>query len=531
MSALGSVASVRALAPNWSLAELLAGFAVLPFDSGPRVTALTLDSRLATAGSLFLACRGPVKHGLSYAEQAAERGSVAIAAEPDADWGQAELGRLASELALPVIPVANLGKRAAEIAARFFGHPSEALEVFGVTGTTGKTCVTHYLAQALCAEDLTRGLAYALNDVASAEGRAPTLAQSSVRGPRPIANLRDAVTLHRELAALRGHGARAVALEVSSQALDQRRVGAVRFSHAVFTNLSRDHLDGRSNMGAFAAATRRLFRMPSLRWAVLNADDPASADMAAAVQPDVRIARFGMGAAAPVDGADLWVWATEVRPTNAGLAVQVETSAGNGAFTSGLIGCAQVSHLLAVLAVLLSRDEPLEAALASLGAIRSLAGRLERFGGGARPLVVVDDAHAPAALEQALTELRAHCAGRLTLVFGCDGGRDPGERPAMGAVAERLADSVILTEDNPRFEDGERIVAQILAGMKRPEAALVERQRALAIRAALARAGRDDAVLVAGKGGETLQDLGALKVQFSDRAQVVQALNEWEGLK
>jgi len=127
--------------------------------------------------------------------------------------------------------------------------------------------------------------------------------------------------------------------------------------------------------------------------------------------------------------------------------------------------------------------------------------------------------------------LRAHCAGRLTLVFGCDGGRDPGERPAMGAVAERLADSVILTEDNPRFEDGERIVAQILAGMKRPEAALVERQRALAIRAALARAGRDDAVLVAGKGSETLQDLGALKVQFSDRAQVVQALNEWEGLK
>ncbi len=532
MSALGSsLASTHTLAPNWSLAELLAGFAVLPFDSGPRVTALTLDSRQATAGSLFLACRGRATHGLRYAEQAAERGSVAIAAEPDADWGQAELGRLASELALPVIPVANLGKRAAEIAARFFGHPSEALEVFGVTGTTGKTRVTHYLAQALSADDLRTGFACALNEAPSAEDSGSTFPQSSVLGPRPMAKLRDAVTLHRELAALRGRGARAVAIEVSSHALDQRRVGAVRFSHAVLTSLRPDHLDCDSNMGAYAAANRRLFRMPSLRWAVLNADDPASAEVAAAIRGDVRVARFGMGTMAPVDGADLWVWATEVRPSNAGLAVRVETSAGAGAFTTGLIGRSQVSNLLAVLAVLLSRDEPLEAALARLGAVRSPAGCLERFGGGARPLVVVDDAHAPAGLEQALTELRAHCAGRLTLVFGCAGGRDPDERPAMGAVAERLADFVILTEDNPRFEDGERIVAETLAGMKRPEAALVERQRALAIRAALARAGRDDAVLVAGKGSETLQDLGALKVQFSDRAQVVQALNEWEGLR
>jgi UDP-N-acetylmuramoyl-L-alanyl-D-glutamate--2,6-diaminopimelate ligase len=341
----------------------------------------------------------------------------------------------------------------------------------------------------------------------------------------------DAVTLQRELAALRAGGARAVALEVSSHALDQRRVGAVHFSHAVFTNLSRDHLDYHGDMIAYAAAKRRLFRMPTLRWAVLNADDPASADMAAAVAADVRIARFGQGAAPPAADADLWVWARAVRPGAAGLGVQVSTSCGDGAFTTGLIGRVQVSNLLAVLSVLLSRGEPLDAALARLGAVRSLAGRMERFGGGNRPLVVVDGAHSPAALEQALTELRAHCPGRLTVVFGCGGGRDAGNRPVMGAVAERLADHAIVTDDNPRFEDGARITAQVLSGMARPEAAVVERQRALAIRAALARAGRGDAVLVAGKGNETVQDMGELRVQFSDRAQVVQALNEWEGLR
>jgi UDP-N-acetylmuramoyl-L-alanyl-D-glutamate--2,6-diaminopimelate ligase len=525
MSVPGSVVGRDAVTPNWSLADLLAGFAVMPFDSGPRVTALTLDSGRAIPGSLFLACRGLGSHGLAYAEQAAERGCVAIVAEPDTDWGEAELGRLAGELALPVIPVANLGKRAAEIAARFFGHPSDDLEVFGVTGTAGKTCVTHYLARALTADDGLPGVRCAA--MGSLGAGFPDEPPDNTGAPG--LSTPDAVAVHRELAGLRARGARSVALEVSSHALDQRRVGAVRFSHAVFTNLSRDHLDYHGDMAAYAAAKRRLFRTPGLRWAVLNADDPAADDMAAALAPGVRVARFGQAAGPPRAGADLWVWARAVHPGAAGMQVQVETSEGAGSFTTGLIGRFQVPNLLAVLAVLLTRGEPLAVALERLGSIRSLAGRMERFGGGNRPLVVVDDAHAPAALEHALTELRNHCRGRLTVVFGCGGGRDAGKRPAMGAVAERLADGVIVTEDNPRFEHGERIVAQILAGMARPDAAIVERQRALAIRAALARAGRDDAVLVAGKGNETVQDMGELKVQFSDRAQVVQALNEWQG--
>jgi UDP-N-acetylmuramoyl-L-alanyl-D-glutamate--2,6-diaminopimelate ligase len=515
----------RTGSPNWPLGELLSGFAVQPFESGARVTGLALDSREVTPGMLFLACRGHSTHGLAHAEAAAERGCVAIAAEPDGDWGEAELGRLAGDLSLPVIPVPNLAKRAAEIAARFFGDPSHALEVFGVTGTAGKTCVAHYLARALAAGADTAGLNCA---VMGSLGHGAPRALPAGGGEAGLSTP-DAVAVHRELARLAAGGAQAVAMEVSSHALDQRRVGAVRFSHAVFTNLARDHLDYHGDMASYAAAKRRLFRMPGLRWAVLNADAPASVGMAAALAPTVRIAWYGAGPTPPGIGADLWVWAKAISAEPGGFAVEVDSSVGSGGFHTPLIGRFQVANLLAVLAVLLSRDEPLDQALARLGAVPSLPGRMEPFGGGKRQLVVVDAAHAPAALEQALVELRAHCRGRLMVVFGCGGGRDAGKRAAMGATAERAADLVILTDDNPRLENGERIVEEILSGMANPTAAVVERQRALAIRTALARAGRDDVVLVAGKGAETVQEVGELKLKFSDRAQVVQALGEWEG--
>lgn len=509
------------LAPNWALAELLAGFAVLPFDSAVRVQGLTVDSRRARTGDLFLACRGRASHGLLHAEEAVERGASAIAAEPDADWGEAELGRLAGEFAVPVIPVANLGKRAAEIAARFFGHPAAALEVFAVTGTAGKTCVSHYCAQALGADGPAAGLRC---------GVIGSLGCGFFDGSATVSPaVTDAVAFHSELARLAEAGAGGVALEVSSLALDQRRIGAVHPSHALFTNLGRDHLDYHGDMTAYAAAKRRLFRQPGLRWAVLNDDDPASDSMAAALRDGVRVARYGLDETPPKPGCDLRVWGRRVRTRPEGLEVDVDTDAGAGVLRSGLIGRSQAANLLAVLALLLSRGDTLDVALARLGSVRGLPGRMERFGGGDRPLVVVDNAHAPDALEQALIEMRAHCRGRLLAVFGCGGGRDAGKRPLMGEVAERLADVVIVTDDNPRQEDGERIVERILAGMARPDDAIVERQRALAIRAALARAGRDDAVLVAGKGDETVQDMGELRVRFSDRAQVVQALSEWEG--
>ena len=502
---------------SWSLSELLTGFAAAPFESDPRIDRMTLDSREAGPGALFLACRGSRAHGLNYAEQAAERGCVAIAAEPDLVWGETDLARLSAELALPVVPVAQLSRRAAEIAARFFGDPSADMSVLGITGTNGKTSVGHFLAAALAVD--TRCAVIGSLGI----GFPGELVTTGLTAPNPIA-------VQENLARLRAQGAAAVAIEVSSHALDQGRVGAVRFSHAIFTNLTRDHLDYHGDMDGYATAKRRLFRVPGLQWAVLNHDDAVSAGIVAGLAENVRLALYSVDADADLAAeADLWVRARAVRSLARGLRVEIETSAGDAALDVSLIGRFNVSNLLAVLAVLLSRGLALDAALARLRDVRGVPGRMECFGGADAPLVVVDHAHTPDALERAIAHLRPHCRGRLLTVFGCGGERDRGKRPLMGAVAERLSDAVIVTDDNPRREDGAVICHQILAGMIEPERVAVERQRALAIRRAIALAGRGDAVLVAGKGHETVQDMGELKVHFSDRAQVVQALTEWEG--
>jgi UDP-N-acetylmuramoyl-L-alanyl-D-glutamate--2,6-diaminopimelate ligase len=515
-----SVNHSRVPAPSsWSLSQLLSGFAVLPFDSSLRIERLTLDSRTAGPRSLFLACRGSRRHGLAYAPQAAARGCAAIAAEPDDCWGQADLARLSAELGLPVVPVAHLSRRAAEIAARFYSDPSRMMDVIGVTGTNGKTSVSHFIADALAA-DLRCAVVGTLG-----QGFPGELHETGLTTP-------DAVSLQAMLASLLNRGAGAVAMEVSSHALDQGRVGGVRFSHAVFTNLSRDHLDYHGDMAAYAAAKRRLFRLPGLQWAVVNHDDQTSRELIADLPPSARLARYSLSSdSTSVCDADLWVRAVEIQPLPRGLRIVVQTSAGDGELRVGLIGRFNAANLMAVLAVLLSRGLDLGPALDRLAQLRGAPGRMECFGGDDAPLVVVEYAHTPDALEKAIRHLRLHCSGRLMTVFGCCGERDRGKRPLMGAIAERLSDRIIVTDDNPRGEDGDAICAEIVAGMRTPQQVLVERQRALAIRHAIALAGREDAVLVAGKGHETVQDMGELKLRFSDRAQVVQALAEWEGAR
>ena len=515
---LPSIDHYRAAAPvSWSLSQLLSGFAVLPFDSSLRVERLTLDSRTAAPRGLFLACRGSRRHGLDFAREAAERGCAAIAAEPDDFWGPTDLTRLSAELGLPVVPVAHLSRRAAEIAARFFSDPSRTMEVIGVTGTNGKTSVSHFIADAL-APDLRCAVVGTLG-----RGFPGELEHIGLTTP-------DAVSLQATLASLLNKGAGGVAMEVSSHALDQGRVSSVRFSHAVFTNLSRDHLDYHGDMAAYAAAKRRLFRLPGLQWAVVNHDDQATPELVAGLPASARLARYSLTATRALSAdADVWVRAAEIEPLPRGLRVAVQTSSGDGELRVGLIGRFNAANLMAVLAVLLSRGLDLAPALDRLARIRSVAGRMECFGGGDAPLVVVDYAHTPDALETAISHLRQHCKGRLLIVFGCGGERERGKRPVMGAIAERLSERVIVTDDNPRGEDGDAICAEITSGMRAPRQVLVERQRALAIRHAIALAGRGDAVLVAGKGHETVQDMGELKVHFSDRAQVVQALTEWEG--
>jgi UDP-N-acetylmuramoyl-L-alanyl-D-glutamate--2,6-diaminopimelate ligase len=243
------------------------------------------------------------------------------------------------------------------------------------------------------------------------------------------------------------------------------------------------------------------------------------------------VALYGLGAEAPEGlSRDLWVGLSALTTTRRGLRLAVVTSGPDAAEVEvGVLGTFNAANLLAVLALLLARGLALRPALQTLARLQGVPGRMEPFGGDQAPLVAVDYAHTPDALGEAIANLRRHGQGRLITVFGCGGGHDRSVRPLMGAAADAGSDLVILTDDNPRREDGDAIVAEILAGMSRPETAQVERSRGLAIRRALALAGTDDTVLVAGMGHEITQDFGELKVRFSDRAQVVQALREWTG--
>jgi len=308
-------------------------------------------------------------------------------------------------------------------------------------------------------------------------------------------------------------------MEVSSHALDQGRVNAVEFDLAVFTNLTRDHLDYHGTMDAYGAAKARLFAWPGLRAAIVNVDDAFGREIAASMDDGIAVLRYG------IDNESADIVARNVRAGASGLSFHLATPWGEGDVATSLLGRFNVSNLLAVAASLGALGFNFAAIVDALAHLQPVAGRMSRLGGNdVQPLVVVDYAHTPDALEQALATLRAHCAGALVCVFGCGGERDAGKRPQMGAIAERLADRVIVTDDNPRGEDGGVIVAQILAGLAHPERARVERDRGVAIALAVSQARADDVVLIAGKGHEPYQESGGVRRPFDDIAVARAAL-------
>jgi UDP-N-acetylmuramoyl-L-alanyl-D-glutamate--2,6-diaminopimelate ligase len=480
--------------------------------SGPRplrdldVSDISEDSRRVVRGGAFLACQGRTTHGLAHLAAALERGAAAVLWEPAPGI---------EPPALPPqvvgVPVPGLRARAGEIADRFFRSPSADLAVAGVTGTNGKTTTAYLLAQA--GDAVGRRGAY-LGTLGS--GRPGRLVGGDLTTP-------DAVSVHRRLAEARDDGARVLAMEVSSHALDQGRVGGVRFDTAVFLNLSRDHLDYHGTLESYGEAKTRLFRTPGLRTAVINVQDPFGRTLAATLDPAVEAVWFSTGSeliAAPRIG---WIRLSEMRTLSPGLVLHVESSWGAGTLRSQLVGAFNAENLLATLGVLLGWRIPLQQALAAVGACRPPPGRMEVFGGGPRPVAIVDYAHTPDALAKLLDAARAHARGRLLAVFGCGGDRDAGKRPQMGAIAEELADAVVLTNDNPRTEDPHAILEQIAAGMRAPERAAVIPDRAEAIRHALTEADPGDVVVIAGKGHEDYQVVGQERRPFSDRAVVLEA--------
>jgi UDP-N-acetylmuramoyl-L-alanyl-D-glutamate--2,6-diaminopimelate ligase len=485
------------------LADLTAGFVDVP--AGIVVSDLTLDSRAVSPGSLFLACKGRTHHGLRFAGQAVARGARAVLFEGSPGEPVPQLG---SDIFVAAVP--QLSQRAGIIADRFFGAPSQALTMAGITGTNGKTTCAWLLAQAL--QYYGRPAAY-MGTLGF--GLPPTVTATEH-------TTSDAVSVHRHLASLRSLGAECVSMEVSSHALDQDRVAGVRFNTAAFTNLTRDHLDYHGTMEAYGAAKARLFTWPSLANRIINVDDAFGLQLAAQLSSArlVITTRKDAAAVSSLRHAE-FVRAARVTPDPSGLVIGVESSWGSGELTVRMIGEFNVDNVLTVLAVLLAWNIPLGQAAGALAKCRAASGRMEMFGGrGGTPLAIVDYAHTPDALAKALAAARLHCRGRLRVVFGCGGDRDAGKRPLMGHVAAELADDVIVTDDNPRTEDPARIVADILTGIAQQAPILVEHDRALAIRTALHRSAPDDVVLIAGKGHEDYQIYGTVRRPFQDQAIV-----------
>ncbi|MEM9532637.1 MAG: UDP-N-acetylmuramoyl-L-alanyl-D-glutamate--2,6-diaminopimelate ligase [Pseudomonadota bacterium] len=477
--------------------------ALLPGGPDVTVTGMTLDSRQVTPGDLFVALAGHRAHGLRYAAQAIERGCAAVLWEEGPDVP-------APSLPVPGVGVADLSAKLSRLAGEYYGHPSRELTLVGVTGTNGKSSCVEFLGQAW-------------QQLGHAAGTLGTLGSGLVGQPRQDLGLTtsDAITVQRELRRLRELGCTHVAMEVSSHALTQHRVAALDFEVAVVTNISRDHLDYHGSMAAYVAAKARLLSDFSPRAAILNADDDAFETMQQSIDTaHTELITFGFASAQVV--------ARQLTLSAAGCRFDLEAEGLTFPVTSPLVGEFNVANVLAVAAAIKALEpqafaDP-DALTLLLGGLMAPAGRMEKVPGIGGPLVVVDYAHTPDALENALKALRHHCAGQLICVFGCGGDRDAGKRPLMGAAAARLADQVVVTSDNPRGEAPERIIDDILAGIEDVSRVRRIADRRKAIAAALNLAAANDAVLVAGKGHETYQETATGRVEFDDRAVAAELL-------
>jgi UDP-N-acetylmuramoyl-L-alanyl-D-glutamate--2,6-diaminopimelate ligase len=451
---------------------------------------------------LFIALPGLRNHGLAFATQAIANGAVAVLYEPTPTMPAPEVS---SNVALLAVP--NLTQIIGALADRFFASPSATMQVVGVTGTNGKTTSAYLLPAALAKLGRSAGYAGTLGF-----GHINALTDSEH-------TTADCITVHRQLAAMRDAGDVCVGMEVSSHALDQGRIDGVRLHTALFTNLTRDHLDYHGTLEAYGAAKERLFHRKELQHCVINAGDAFGRDMIARLMK--QGARAPVTAFATTDAyrklGDRQLFATYIEPAATGLRIAFDGSWDAGVICSRLIGTFNAENLLGVLAVLLGLNVPLARAIQALEQCSAPPGRMETLAVAQKPMVVIDYAHTPDALGKALQTARVHSKGRLICVFGCGGDRDAGKRPLMGAIAEQHADVVVLTDDNPRMEAADAIVADILQGFDRPQAVLVEHDRAKAIAHAIAASGVNDLVLIAGKGHEDYQIIGRNVKHFNDR--------------
>jgi UDP-N-acetylmuramoyl-L-alanyl-D-glutamate--2,6-diaminopimelate ligase len=467
-----------------------------PFDPavlaplGTRIARLATDSRRIRPGDTFVAFPGERSDGRRHIPQAIAAGAASVVWEAEGfAWDPA--------WNLPNLAVEGLRRRLGALAAQVYGDPSHKMWVVGITGTNGKTSCSHWIAQAL-------------NRLRRPTALIGTLGLGFPNVLMPATHTTpDAVTLQEQLADWLARGARCISMEVSSHGLDQGRVNSAAFAAALFTNFSRDHLDYHGSMERYGAAKARLFHWPGLQHAIVNLDDPFGVQLAASIdRTRVQVLGYGFGKG-EIAGHDLAL-------SQRGLRLEIATPWGATVVRSALLGAFNAANLLGVLGVLLAAGARLDEAAEALAHVTPPAGRLEMIRVQGRPLVVVDYAHTPDALEKVLETLRPLLApgARLWCVFGCGGDRDPGKRPLMGEVATRLADQAIVTSDNPRSEAPRAIIDAVIAGAH-PNYH-VEEDRAAAIARAVREAAHQDIVLIAGKGHETYQEIAGVRLPFSD---------------
>jgi len=473
-----------------TLKELLKGIVDAPAIP---VNGIAADSRVLRRGEVFLACQGASSHGLDYLRQAEAAGAVAVV------WDHPTLHKVTAEI--PTLRVLGLAEQLGEIANRWFDYPSRDVAVTGVTGTNGKTTTAYLIQQ--CLRLLKKPCGY-IGTLGS--GMSEFSGEDSMTTPACI-------ELHAELAAFRDDGAGHAAIEVSSHAIDQARIDGVQFEAAIFSNLSRDHIDYHGGMREYFETKARLFLDFDVTHRIVSLDSEFGIELAARCGADVVTVSTD---AARTANTKRYVFVRNVVATNTGSNVSITSSWGDGAFAIEMPGAFNVANAVQVLALLLCQGVSLDAACRVLGEVTAPPGRMQLVASTNidAPIVYVDYSHTPASLEAALNALRGHCGGKLWCVFGCGGDRDKGKRPMMGEIAERLSDVAIVTSDNPRTEDPDAIITDVLAGMQNDAVAIADRNAA--IEYAIREAAAGDTILVAGKGHESYQIIGNERLHFSD---------------
>jgi UDP-N-acetylmuramoyl-L-alanyl-D-glutamate--2,6-diaminopimelate ligase len=501
-----------------SLERLVQGFSTDTLSSTISVSGITIDSRSVKEGDCFVALRGTQTDGAHYIEQAIAAGAAAVLVD-----AHSEVLIDQDRLSVPIISINQLHSRLSEIAGRFYSNPSHDMEVVAFTGTNGKTTCSLLYAQLLAKAKVsgeqqkssyigTTGYGVAESPSSNTSGQPfKTSRSGDIQLTTP-----DAVSVQRIMAELAMNGTQSVALEASSHSLVQFRLQSIGIDIAVFTNLSRDHLDYHPDLKSYAAAKASLFELPSVQTAIINLDDPVGVEIAANLRPEMQLITFSL------DNQVADIHCRQIDLDASGIRALLVTPWGEGEIASSLIGSFNLSNLLAVIAAACARGVTLENCLQLLPELQAAPGRMQSMSANAKPQVIIDYAHTPDALEKALQAIKPFCLGQLWLVFGCGGNRDKGKRIEMGKVADQFADRIIITNDNPRFEQPEQIAEQILQGIDGDVTVELDRRRAIST--SILQAEGQDIVLIAGKGHEDYQIVGDTRLPFSDQQEALIAL-------